>query len=61
MHDIQLLILGMFASCNGWWANGTFPRMSSKEDFLVDAFGQEFWVYCAKGSQNAYSFYWIPQ
>jgi len=47
---------GMFASLDGWCARGTYPRISSKGDFFVDAFGQEFQVYCARGSQNAHSF-----
>src|SRR5712675_2405635 len=49
-----LLMLGMFASLDGWCAKGMYPRISSKGDFLVDAFGQEFRVYCARGNQNAH-------
>src|SRR5712671_5901754 len=56
MHASRLLILGMFDSLEGWCASGTYPRISSKGDFFVDAFSQEFWVYCARGNQSAHSF-----
>src|SRR6267154_2062471 len=56
MRVSRSLMSGMFASLDGWCARGTYPRISSKGDFLVDAFGQEFRVYCAKGNQDAHSF-----
>src|SRR5712672_2725927 len=61
MRASRLLMSGMFASLDGWWARGTYPKMSSNGDFFVDAFGQEFRVYCARGSQDAHSFCWLPQ
>src|SRR5712671_5781034 len=61
MRSNRLLMSGIFASLDGWCAKGTYPRISSKGDLFVDAFGQEFRVYCARGSQDAHSFCWLPQ
>src|SRR5712671_8116816 len=56
MRASRLLMSGMFASLDGWCAKGTYPKISSNGGFFVDAFGQEFQVYCARGNQNAHFF-----
>ena len=41
-----------------WCMRGKCLMMSSNGVFFVVAFGQELWVYCAKGSQCAQLFCW---
>ena len=52
---------GMSVVLVGWCICGVYPIRRSKGVFFVVADGQEFLVYCARGSQVCQLFCWVPQ
>ena len=68
---VAFLASSMVVSCSfiegisvvlvGWWICGMYPIRRSKGVLFVVADGQEFFVYCASGSQVCQLFCWVLQ